>query len=156
MQTTLSSMPIPRRPDLVLVWGMVVAAWVVTMLLVATGGGEYIVNHDAVLERQRFAWPVTIALFLASWQLMTAAMMLPSSMPMMVMFLRVSRTGERRRLRFLTFLLGYFAVLAAFLFGWIKTPKEWDQALTALLGVITGSLTTIVAFWFSRSRQSES
>ncbi len=52
------------------------------------------------------------------------------------------------------FLAGYFLVLSAFLLGWIRTPKEWEQALTALLGVITGSLTTIVAFWFSRSRES--
>jgi Zn-dependent protease with chaperone function len=51
------------------------------------------------------------------------------------------------------FLVGYFLVLAAFITGQIKTPPEWEQALIALLGVITGSLTTIVAFWFSRSRE---
>jgi hypothetical protein len=50
------------------------------------------------------------------------------------------------------FLAGYFAVLSAFLFGWIKTPPEWRDALTALLGVITGSVGTIITFWFSRSR----
>jgi len=156
MQTTLSSMPIPRRPDLVLVWGMVVAAWVVTMLLVATGGGEYIVNHDAVLERQRFAWPVTIALFLASWQLMTAAMMLPSSMPMMVMFLRVSRTGERRRLRFLTFLLGYFAVWTGFALGALAGDVgvhwlvETLPALAARPWLIGGTILVLAgAFQFS-------
>ena len=55
----------------------------------------------------------------------------------------------------LLFIGGYFLVLSAFLLGWIKTPKEWEQALTALLGVITGSLTTIVAFWFSRSREKD-
>ena len=52
------------------------------------------------------------------------------------------------------FLIGYFGVLAAFLLGYVKTPPEWSQALTALLGVITGSVLTIVGFWFSRSRES--
>lgn len=51
------------------------------------------------------------------------------------------------------FLAGYFFVLACFLLGWIKTPDVWRDALIALLGVITGSVGTIVSFWFSRSRQ---
>lgn len=54
------------------------------------------------------------------------------------------------------FLLGYFAVLFAILFGYIKTPPEWKEALIALLGVITGGIGTILAFWFSRSRSTAS
>lgn len=50
------------------------------------------------------------------------------------------------------FLVGYFAVLGAFLLGYIKTPEEWKDALVALLGVITGAVGTIMGFWFSRSR----
>ena len=50
------------------------------------------------------------------------------------------------------FLLAYFAVLGAFMLGWVKTPAEWRDALIALLGVITGSVGTIMAFWFSRAR----
>jgi uncharacterized membrane protein YccC len=52
------------------------------------------------------------------------------------------------------FLAGYFAVLVVFLMGYVKTPPEWKEALIALLGVITGSVLTIVGFWFSRSRES--
>lgn len=52
------------------------------------------------------------------------------------------------------FLLGYFLVLFSFLLGWIQTPDAWRDALIALLGVITGSVGTIVSFWFSRSRPS--
>ncbi|CAN5802498.1 MAG: DUF2182 domain-containing protein [Chloroflexota bacterium] len=114
MQATLSdSFPV-RRPDLVLIWGAVVAAWTVTLLLVATGGSDYIVDHDAVLESPRFAWPLTILLFIATWQLMTAAMMLPSSLPMMNIFLRVSQQQERSRFVFGVFMLGYFAVWTGF------------------------------------------
>lgn len=50
------------------------------------------------------------------------------------------------------FLLGYFVVLAMFLLGYVKTAPEWRDALIALLGVITGSIGTIMAFWFSRGR----
>jgi hypothetical protein len=50
------------------------------------------------------------------------------------------------------FLLGYFAVLGAFLLGYIKTPPEWRDALIALLGVITGAVGTVMSFWFARSR----
>lgn len=53
------------------------------------------------------------------------------------------------------FLLGYFAVLVLFVTGHIKTPPEWKEALIALLGVITGGIGTILAFWFSRSRHNE-
>lgn len=53
------------------------------------------------------------------------------------------------------FIVGYFWVLSAFLYGWIKTPKEWESVITALLGVITGSLGTIVMFWFNRSREPD-
>ena len=52
------------------------------------------------------------------------------------------------------FLLGYFAVLILFVTGNIRTPPEWKEALIALLGVITGGIGTILAFWFSRSRES--
>jgi len=52
----------------------------------------------------------------------------------------------------LLFLTGYFAVLAMFLTGWVKTPEMWRDALIALLGVITGGVGVILAFWFARSR----
>ena len=114
MQSAVTYLPKIHRPDLALIWGSVVAAWIVTLVLVITGRGEYIVDHDAVLADRHFALPVSMLLFLASWQLMTAAMMLPSSMPMMAMFLRVSRTRDHPHRSFGTFMLGYFAVWTGF------------------------------------------
>lgn len=52
------------------------------------------------------------------------------------------------------FLVGYFGVLILFVMGYIRTPPEWKEALIALLGVITGGIGTILAFWFSRSREN--
>ncbi len=50
------------------------------------------------------------------------------------------------------FLGGFFAVLGVFLLGWVKTPEAYKEALIALLGVVTGSVTTVIAFWFNRTR----
>jgi predicted metal-binding membrane protein len=114
MESAITYKPRINRPDLALVWGSIAAAWIVTMVLVVTGEGAYLVDHDAVLEGRRFGWTLTILLFIAAWQLMTAAMMLPSSMPMMAMFLRVSRRHPQPRRSFGVFLLGYFAVWTGF------------------------------------------
>jgi len=102
-----------RRPDLAIIWGAVAAAWLLTLML-ATSRSTYLVGHDGVLGERQFGWLATLLLFLASWQVMTAAMMLPSSLPMMVMFGRVSRNHPRPLLMFGVFLLGYFAVWTGF------------------------------------------
>lgn len=161
MQSALTTVPAIRRLDLVLIWGAVVAAWVVTLLLVAAGGSDYIVDHDAVLESPRFAWPITIALFLASWQLMTAAMMLPSSMPMMAMFLRVSRRHARPQLSFGTFMLGYFVVWTAFALvalagdAGVHWLVDTVPALAARPWLIGGSVLILAgAFQFSSLKET--
>lgn len=53
------------------------------------------------------------------------------------------------------FLAGYFAMLALFLLGYIRTPPEWKDQLGILLGVLTGGAMTIIQFWFSRSRPGD-
>jgi Zn-dependent protease with chaperone function len=50
------------------------------------------------------------------------------------------------------FLGGYFAMLALFLLGHIKTPPEWKDQLGILIGVLTAGVMMILQFWFSRSR----
>jgi predicted metal-binding membrane protein len=102
-----------QRPDRLLIWSVVGAAWVLTVLI-AVSGSPYMVDHDGVLGERDFSRPVAMLLFLGSWQLMTAAMMLPTSLPMMAMFLRVARRHPRPRAMFLVFNLGYFAVWTGF------------------------------------------
>lgn len=53
------------------------------------------------------------------------------------------------------FLVGYFTILALFLLGYIRTPPEWRDQLGILLGVLTGGVITIIAFWFNRERSKE-
>jgi predicted metal-binding membrane protein len=113
MDMALNHPPRFARPDLALVWGAVGLAWLLSLFLIAAGGG-YLVGHDGVFGERQFGWWVTILLFVFSWQLMTAAMMLPSSLPMMAMFSRVSRTHPHPIPMFALFMLGYFAVWTAF------------------------------------------
>lgn len=113
MQLALAPLPRLRRPDRALIWGSVMAAWLMTLVLIATGS-DYLVGHDGVLGDRRFDWWLTLLLFTASWQLMTAAMMLPSSLPMMAMYLRVASRHARPRFRFTVFMLGYFVVWTGF------------------------------------------
>lgn len=53
------------------------------------------------------------------------------------------------------FLVGYFAMLALFLLGHIRTPPEWKDQLGILLGVLTAGVMLILQFWFSRSRPTD-
>lgn len=52
------------------------------------------------------------------------------------------------------FIGGYFAVLTIFLLGYARVQTEYKEALIALLGVITGGVGTVLAFWFSRQRHA--
>ena len=54
------------------------------------------------------------------------------------------------------FIWGYFYVLNLFLFGRVRVPGEYHDMMIALLGILTGSLSAIVGFWFNRQRASDS
>lgn len=54
------------------------------------------------------------------------------------------------------FIAGYFVLMYQFLAGNVKVPVEYKDMFTALLGVLTAGVGTILAFWFSRSREKDS
>jgi predicted metal-binding membrane protein len=106
-----------QRPAIgisLLLWGAVAIAWLLTLLLVVLGHGDLLMDHDALLGGGARSWLPSILLFLGTWQLMTAAMMLPTSLPMTQIFWQVSRRQEGPRLAFGLFLLAYFAVWTDF------------------------------------------
>lgn len=51
------------------------------------------------------------------------------------------------------YITGYFVMLALFLLGYVRTPLEWKEVLIALIGALTAGVGTILAFWFSRTRE---
>ncbi len=97
----------PRRIPLA-VPAAIVAAWAVAIAAQA-GGAASALHHDGLLGGDLPGW-VALGLFVVSWQLMTAAMMLPSSVPLVRLFWATAQ--ERAALA--AFLGGYALVWGVF------------------------------------------
>jgi predicted metal-binding membrane protein len=90
----------------------IAAAWALAILAEATGTAGAL-HHDALIEGGPPYW-AALLLFLLAWQAMVAAMMLPSSLPLIRLFEAASRSQERVRLVRAAFLAGYAAVWTGF------------------------------------------
>ena len=99
--------------------GLIVAAWALAAAMVVSDNDRAL-RHDSILAAAGLPGPAALALYLGAWQVMTAGMMLPSSLPMIHLFARASRSQTRPRQALGLFLAAYFAVWTLF-------------ALTALL-----------------------
>lgn len=94
-------------------WLLVTAAWALALLATWTHQ-RYLINHDYLLEESGLPWLAALILFLACWQVMTAAMMLPSSLPMVSLLVRASRQERHPHQTVAAFLAGYAVVWTAF------------------------------------------
>ena len=83
-------------------------AWAIALAAEGSGTASAL-HHDSLLEGGPPRW-AALALFLASWQVMTAAMMLPSSLPLVRLFWATSQ----RRKALAAFLGGYAVVWSLF------------------------------------------
>jgi predicted metal-binding membrane protein len=90
----------------------VVAAWVAAVVAALTGAAS-LFHHDGLIEGGPSAW-IAVPAFLLSWQLMLAAMMLPTSLPMIGLFARAAAKQPRPRAAIAGFLGGYALVWTAF------------------------------------------
>jgi hypothetical protein len=77
--------------DLVPLWAVVFLAWVLTFLAVLSGQ-EHWLHYNALIEHNSLPLLLKLLLFVAVWQVMTAAMMLPSTLPMVHYCQSQSRT----------------------------------------------------------------
>ncbi len=105
----------PTYPRSVVLWLLVGAAWAVTLLAVFTRHTEW-GDHHYLLEASGLPFVSALGLFLASWQLMILAMMVPSLAPLLQQM-----SGAHKPARapgslalFLLFLAGYDLVWTAF------------------------------------------
>lgn len=101
----------PGLDPLVLV--TVVAAWALMLALVVLDRAA-VLDHGAILSAPPASLPVALFLFVATWQVMTAAMMLPTALPMLRAFGRVARGQARPRTTMAVFASAYFAVWTGF------------------------------------------
>ncbi len=106
----------PRVPDGTVFGGVVLVAWGLAVVAAFTGW-DSLVHHDAI--GRHGGWPGVWAfvLFLVAWQVMTAAMMLPSSLPLLHLFTRSSQGQADPRLARLAFVAAYFVIWTGFAAG---------------------------------------
>ena len=104
----------PRRvlgiPPAVL--GAIAVAWALALVAQATGRTR-LLRHDELIH-SGLPLGVALGLHLLAWQMMFAAMMLPSSLPLVRLFAVVSRNQERPRAEMSAFLTGYAVVWSVF------------------------------------------
>ena len=137
----------------------ITGAWALAIAAEATGTGG-VLHHDALLGSGPPSW-VALALTLATWQAMTAAMMLPSSVPLVRLFSAASAGQPQPRAAMAAFLGGYALVwtgfaLFAFL-GDIAVHRAIDASpsLQAYEWVIGGSVLAVAgAFQFTSLKEA--
>ena len=98
-----------RVPPLVLL--AIAGAWALAVVAEVTGTSHAL--HEVSSLRGARLW-ATLVLFLVAWQAMTAAMMLPSSLPLIRLFDAASRGQDRPACARAAFLGGYALVWTAF------------------------------------------
>ena len=76
-------------------------------------GAASLLHHDGLIEDGPAVW-IALPAFLLSWQLMLAAMMLPSSLPLVRLFAKASAKQPRPRAAMTGFLGGYAVVWSVF------------------------------------------
>jgi predicted metal-binding membrane protein len=96
----------------VVVLAAIAAAWLAALAAQATGAAA-LLHHDALIAHGPALW-VAVPVFLLAWQVMVAAMMLPSSLPLVRLFAAVSAAQPHARSAMAGFLGGYALVWSAF------------------------------------------
>jgi predicted metal-binding membrane protein len=99
-----------RTPWVVLL--AIAAAWALAIMVELTGTAHAL-HHDSLIENGP-PYLIAILLFLLAWQAMVAAMMLPSSLPLIRLFEAASERQEHPARVRAAFLGGYAAVWTAF------------------------------------------
>ena len=119
--TTPSSI---QRPDAIsrrgtrLPWEIpaaIAVAWAVSAYAQFSGSAS-LLHHDTLIERG-LPLGLALAFFAFAWIVMIAAMMLPSTLPMLRLFVVAAAKQEKPRLVFAAFVLGYVVVWTAFGFA---------------------------------------
>jgi predicted metal-binding membrane protein len=103
-----------QRPFLLLLGGLVALTW---LALWAWGQSPYgrFLSHEELAEPSAGSSYVLLAvLFVAGWTLMTVAMMLPTSLPLVALFRSVVRKRANRARLVALVVLGYLAVWTLF------------------------------------------
>ena len=105
-----------RRVPVLWPWLLVAVAWAVLVLATLTHQ-TFLLDHHYLLQASGLPWLAALELFLLCWQVMTVAMMLPSSIPMVQLMVYTSRKQGHPVAVPLAFLAGYAVIWTAFAAG---------------------------------------
>jgi len=94
---------------------LIFTTWTIALLAVLTNR-PFLLDHRYLLQQSHLPWIVALVIFLASWQVMTVAMMLPSSMPVVSMMAYASKRQRHPWAIQGAFLGGYAVIWTAFAF----------------------------------------
>src|SRR5260221_577620 len=110
---TQGHLPPSRRVPVLWPWVLVAAAWAVLVLAVLSHQ-TFLLDHHYLLQASGLPWLAALEIFLLCWQVMTLAMMLPSSMPMVQLVVYAGRKQGRSVAVALAFLLLYALIRTTF------------------------------------------
>ncbi len=113
---TKGHIPPSHRVPVLWPWVLVAAAWAVLVLAVLSHQ-TFLLDHHYLLQASGLPWLAALEIFLLCWQVMTVAMMLPSSMPMVNLVVYAGRRQARPVAVPLAFLAGYAVIWTAFATG---------------------------------------
>ncbi|MBE1549704.1 putative metal-binding membrane protein [Mycobacterium sp. OAS707] len=102
----------PRRRVPAVVIVVIACAWALVILAQVTGRAGHL-HHGALIEGDQ-SLVIALGFFLLAWQVMIAAMMLPSSLPFFRLFAAVSAAAPHPRATVAAFLAGYLLVWTGF------------------------------------------
>jgi len=91
----------------------IAAAWV-TAIAAQAAGAAALVHHDALLVGDGPPLAVAAIIAVLAWQVMIAAMMLPSSLPLVRLYARATERAPQRGRSMAAFIGGYALVWSAF------------------------------------------
>jgi len=52
------------------------------------------------------------------------------------------------------FVVGFFTILILFMLGYVKVPTDYKEAFAGFLGVLSGQIVNVMAYWFARQRDA--
>jgi predicted metal-binding membrane protein len=136
-------------------WAVAAGAWALLLVGWARGWSALADHHHLLADRGGLRADDLVA-FLLAWQVMVAAMMLPTSLPMIALVARATRSQPHPRLALAVFVGAYLVVWTAFAAAALMGDAAVHAAAHALPwlgareGVIAGAiLTGAGAFQFS-------
>ncbi len=148
----LLSSPLPIVAAIAGAWGLAIAGQV--------SGSAILLHHDTLIEGGMPLW-AALALFVLAWLSMIAAMMLPSSLPLIGMFNAASATQPHRVAVMVAFLSGYAVIwtvfgVAAFAGDVVvhRTVDRWSWLAAHPWIISAGVLALAGAFQFSSMKDA--